>query len=803
MRPVRLTLRGFGPFRDEQTLDFSDIDAFALVGPTGSGKSTVLDAMCFALYGKVPRHGKGAATGDVLAVGTNELVVALTFAVHETEYLVVRVVRRKGKAGKPTTAEARLERVVRPAVGDDAGETLPMANGAQEVDTAVLAVVGLSFEHFTRCVLLPQGEFARFLLDEPRDRRALLLRLLDLGFYDEMRARAESIAKEQRTRADVLDEQRQRAGVDAVDDAALATRLIALAKLDVVLGKTEPELAKVEADAAIAESAMREVEGLIKSLEAVQVPTELADLEREQLADSERLKALTAAAEAASVRWESALAERDGLPTRKATEELLATHARVAKGRAVVATLADATRSAAQVRENADSALRESQQAFAGSRSDHEAATRQHAAHALAVMLVVGEPCPVCERAVDSLPLANPNATLTEIEDRLRGAERDLDSAQRHAATAAKAEAEASAKYHSQAERLDELALAIADHGDLAALEASLAAISGADDRVEAIRVERDRCRSELQEFRSHQSDHAARRTRYTEAFHRQRDALLALAPPAPSGSLTADWLSLVEWAVPARTTQEVRADEARETVARSQQARTMMLDAVASALVDADLSAAGSIGSIRAAVAGARSTVEATRERVAADRERLVQLEADIAGARRRSDVAASLGQHLRSNNFQDWLVSEAIESLAAVASETLMELSDNAYSLVYRDDTFAVVDHVNGDEVRSARSLSGGETFQASLALAFALADEIARQRSSARLDAVFLDEGFGTLDPESLDKVANTIASLSDGRRLVGLVTHVAELAQRQPVRFRVSRVGRSSTITREVD
>jgi DNA repair protein SbcC/Rad50 len=194
---------------------------------------------------------------------------------------------------------------------------------------------------------------------------------------------------------------------------------------------------------------------------------------------------------------------------------------------------------------------------------------------------------------------------------------------------------------------------------------------------------------------------------------------------------------------------------------------------------------------------------VEATQERVAADRERLAQLEADIAGARRRSDVAASLGQHLRSNNFQDWLVSEAIESLAAVASETLMELSDNAYSLVYREDTFAVVDHVNGDEVRSARSLSGGETFQASLALAFALADEIARQRSSARLDAVFLDEGFGTLDPESLDKVANTIASLSDGRRLVGLVTHVAELAQRQPVRFRVSRVGRSSTITREVD
>jgi exonuclease SbcC len=96
----------------------------------------------------------------------------------------------------------------------------------------------------------------------------------------------------------------------------------------------------------------------------------------------------------------------------------------------------------------------------------------------------------------------------------------------------------------------------------------------------------------------------------------------------------------------------------------------------------------------------------------------------------------------------------------------------------------------------------LSGGETFLASLALALALADRIATlaARGAARLESIFLDEGFGTLDPDTLDVVASAIEELGASGRLVGVASHAAELAERMPVRFEVHRSGNASTVER---
>ena len=101
-----------------------------------------------------------------------------------------------------------------------------------------------------------------------------------------------------------------------------------------------------------------------------------------------------------------------------------------------------------------------------------------------------------------------------------------------------------------------------------------------------------------------------------------------------------------------------------------------------------------------------------------------------------------------------------------------------------------------------RSVRTLSGGETFQASLALALALSAELSTMSSTAaRLDSIFLDEGFGSLDPDSLEVVAATLERLAQGDRLVGVVTHVQGLAERIPTRFTVARSSRTSTVVRE--
>src|SRR5437879_9442808 len=107
MRPQRLELEGFTAFRDPTIVDFDGADLFALSGPTGSGKTSVLDAMVFALYGTVPRLADQRQVAPVIAQGMVEARVRLDFTVGADAYTATRIVRRT-KSGA-STAEARLE----------------------------------------------------------------------------------------------------------------------------------------------------------------------------------------------------------------------------------------------------------------------------------------------------------------------------------------------------------------------------------------------------------------------------------------------------------------------------------------------------------------------------------------------------------------------------------------------------------------------------------------------------------------------------------------------------------------------
>jgi exonuclease SbcC len=165
---------------------------------------------------------------------------------------------------------------------------------------------------------------------------------------------------------------------------------------------------------------------------------------------------------------------------------------------------------------------------------------------------------------------------------------------------------------------------------------------------------------------------------------------------------------------------------------------------------------------------------------------------------------VAKAVADHLAANKFEQWLLDEAMQLLVAGATELLRELSGGAYSLRLdaKSRAFAVVDHVNADAVRPARTLSGGETFLASLALALALADQVASLAAggASRLETILLDEGFGTLDADTLDVVAGALEELGARGRVVGVVTHVRELAERLPVRYEVRKVAGAATVER---
>nr|MBA2323736.1 SMC family ATPase [Pseudonocardiales bacterium] len=170
MRPVRLEMHGFAAFREPTVVDFAGAEYFALVGPTGSGKSTVIDAMTFALYGSVPRWDDRRTVALALAPTANRGTVRLVFEVGACRYVAVRELRRAPNGGV-TVRNASLERLLDPS--DPDGDTEPLASDSA-VSKCVEELLGLPFEQFCVCVVPPQGDFAQFLHAKPAERQKTL-----------------------------------------------------------------------------------------------------------------------------------------------------------------------------------------------------------------------------------------------------------------------------------------------------------------------------------------------------------------------------------------------------------------------------------------------------------------------------------------------------------------------------------------------------------------------------------------------------------------------------------------------------
>jgi DNA repair protein SbcC/Rad50 len=186
----------------------------------------------------------------------------------------------------------------------------------------------------------------------------------------------------------------------------------------------------------------------------------------------------------------------------------------------------------------------------------------------------------------------------------------------------------------------------------------------------------------------------------------------------------------------------------------------------------DADVARASTEAQVLAAAAEERVRgLEAIVTAGADLDERLASTRAHLATARRLRD-------DLQPSRFLAWLLGEERAALAELASTHFEELTDGDYRFS-DDDTFRIVDVNGGGAVRDPDSLSGGETFLASLSLALALADMVTR--GGGRLDSFFLDEGFGSLDPEHIERAMRGIEHLvfEGGDRLVILVSHVEQM------------------------
>jgi DNA repair protein SbcC/Rad50 len=146
----------------------------------------------------------------------------------------------------------------------------------------------------------------------------------------------------------------------------------------------------------------------------------------------------------------------------------------------------------------------------------------------------------------------------------------------------------------------------------------------------------------------------------------------------------------------------------------------------------------------------------------------------------------------------LESYVLAARLEQTAAAASVRLQRMSAGRYTLVHSDERAGrgarsglglhVIDAWTGQE-RDTATLSGGETFFVSLALALGLADVVGDETGGVRLDTLFIDEGFGSLDEQTLDEVLEMLDSLRDRDRSVGIVSHVADLRLRIPAQLEV--------------
>ena len=803
MRPVKLEIEGFGSYRERTKVNFEDTDLFVLTGTTGAGKSTIIDAIAFALYGAVPRYDHSTKVGPAISQGLNQARIRLDFEVNGDRYTAVRVVRRTAGGGA-STKEARLV--------DANGNVL--ASTAPDLTKVIRErVVGLEFRQFTKCVVLPQGDFAEFLRAKPAERWKLLSRLLGLDRYEELRARANKRAGKLANELAALKQQLAdprfvRATKAAVADAK--RQLAAREELHRSVAEADTRGQKLRKERDQARQLAGQAERQARDLGQVAAPRDLAELANTRRRVQETVRQAEAdlvqaseAAEAAE-RCRADLGDRTALEmTKKQWQTLAVLRSRRTRQAAAVTA---ASESEGQARHQRDAAERKAEDAS----QRREALRSARSAADLARHLQSGGRCPVCLQLVEEMPGHETPSDLAEADRALASAKADARYRAKELQVASRAAAAAAAALKGTENDLNDRERALADAPALPEVEQRLQAIEQAGQEARARKLDREKVRSGL--------DRRRRRLAAAEANLRgARDKLAAsvgrmqgigLEPPAADGPNLVDrWKTFEEWAreqgdIALRVARGAQSHAAAKQSAMDEIAgETARLCAAQDIVVgDGDRPGDRCLEAVVETKALLRQLVE--------DRGRAKSLQEESVVVKKRTDVAKELARLLGTRHFQGWLQNQILRELADTASERLRDLSTGGYSLDLADDnSFLVVDHANADERRSARTLSGGEIFLASLALALALGEEISTMAlegagSASSLDALFLDEGFGTLDPDTLDVVATALEELGAGGRMVGLVTHVPELADRIPVQYRVTKRGNSSAVERVI-
>lgn len=900
MRPVQLNLSAFGPYADRVELSLSQLGnsgLYLITGDTGAGKTTIFDAITFALFGEASGSSREPAMlRSKYAAGDTPTEVELTFAYGGKEYTVKRnpEYERPAKRGGGMTLQKA-----------DAQLTMPdgsVITKLKDVNQAVKEILGVDRKQFSQIAMIAQGDFLKLLLADTKERQNIFREIFKTGYYQVLQERlktesgslsrqcedarnsvnqyisgilcgqdsglAEKTAKARAGElpvAEVMELVKEILREDGEEAARLSDRLQEmegeLAQVNERLGKAkeletarknlqtaETELlqrqnALGEADAHLfvvkerqlrRESAERQIAVLKSQLPQYdlleQRKKEYAAAEKKQKDAAESSSALEEilikegklqkeqeeerkALESAGETQQELLRQKDGILQKqqllKDLQKLSNQYERKARERKQQQSVYCAFQRRADLLQEKYSVMNR--------------AFLQEQAGILAGTLEDGLPCPVCGSTEHPLPAVPSKEAPTEAE--LEDTKKQMDEAMENAAEASLL----ASQRKGEEETLHRTLLEKADF---------LFSTSGAEDLYEKTEASLKVCREALadleQQLQQEEANMQRKQKLDEEILHRQNhvtqlqqklytgkqqlsalqmkaselkkqiESIASQLPHESRREATEEQLQLQQFAENLRkelesaeqryssckialTELQGKMSQLKSQLKQAEDYRVEEEKARKEKLTWEKEILLGQLQQVRTRI----STNQTAQKNLADKSGKLDELEAKWTWVKALSNTANGNIAGKEKIMLETYIQMTFFDRIIVRANRRLLAMTGGQYELVRRQVAennrsqsgleLDVTDHYNGTQ-RSVKTLSGGESFKASLSLALGLSDEVQSSAGGIRLDTMFVDEGFGSLDEESLQQAIRTLAGLSEGNRLVGIISHVGELKEK---------------------
>lgn len=901
MRPLHLFISAFGPYSGLLDLDLAqlgDSGLYLIAGDTGAGKTTIFDAITYALYGEASGDTRKASMlRSKYASKDRETFVEMRFLYHGEEY----VLRRSPEQPRPAR---RGEGFVTRA--PEATLTLPDGQeifGLRNVDEAVNNLLGLDRNQYRRVSMIAQGEFMQLLNSPTRDRRELFQQLFQTKPYYLLQEELKKDAAQQKAAHDRLkveiDSQAgtircatghplahlvEKAGkgelplaetLDLLDQLmkededslqALTASLLQVEQAIAGMGETlllhqtqekaRASMAEAQKGLALCESDLPELENALKEARDREPQGELmvkeiafmeeklplyaalelkqAQQQAKEQEENEQQDALKALLEKIKALTDKVLEDRVSLKALSGIDVTLNTlqndGEKLRSKQTAVKELADlvgdclldeqkhldAQKQYLKAAEEAREAIRR-----------HEALSQQFLdaqAGILAENLSPGEPCPVCGALEHPAPAKRPQdapgqAEVEKAKKVADSARNSQSAASENAATLKKQWENTTKQTMTLAQRLEiqdfvmqdaqERILALGKQVDLQmkALEEDYRRAKKEEKRKKDLEIELPKTESDLKETTDKSQGLQTALAAFTSGLAHLREEVDKLKT-----SLAQKDKAAFENEIAALKTrrQELLNDIENKRAAYDAglQKKTALLstmDTLQKQLQDAKLidepALTAELNQQKALRQGLQNEqlVISTRLHVNRDARlhmkrkagQMQEAENNWSFIKNLSDTANGSLSGKEKVMLETYAQGIYFERVIGKANLRFMTMSDGQYELIRKQEAasltsqagldLSVIDHFNGS-TRDVASLSGGESFMASLSLALGLSDEIQSQSGGIRLDTMFVDEGFGSLDDRALAQAMKALQSLASAKVLVGIISHVAELKDR---------------------